>query len=670
MIATPATSSFKSAVGGFRRSVLLAIFGLMVAAITSLALLTVNGPIYQRIVLGKDLVADILPPPEYVLEAYLEATLAMSDPPERLAVRAERLKELRTQYDERQAYWARSALPDTLKKQINGSIDIAARSFWRHVEEGLMPALAHGDRAAAQAAYTALSVDYATHRTAVDHLVVDSNAFAGRNERLALGTIAAAVLTLGAGIFGAIAMTRRGAARIVRQVVDPLAEMTDVMRRLAEGDLAVEIEHADRSDELGAIARAMVRFRDQGQEAERLRYSQLASETEALRARQLGEEQRTEALRGMAQRVERETRGAVESVAQTTHIVVNKANGMADIAEKVQDRSAGVAAAAHQTLAQTQSVASTANELDGAIQNIRIQVDQARGAAEDVTQSATEADAAIVRLTQAVDQIGQVTELIADIARQTNLLALNASVEAARAGESGKGFAVVAGEVRSLAQQTASATADIRELIGGVERSAKETASAVGGIGGRVSVMHEASGAIASAVQQQAAATMAIARSIAETSAMAERMALQIEEVSLEAQSAGAISREVDALAQEVGGHIATLSHTLVRVVRTSTEEVDRRTKPRYAVDLPVEVEHMGRKIAARIRNLSEGGAMLANLNLDTGVVILRLQSVGDLKSEVLSHRGDLTHVKFRPTEAQTQLLARLMKTAGDRLAA
>lgn len=66
--------------------------------------LKVNGPIYQKVVLGKDLIADILPPPEYVIEAYLEATLVYNDPPS-LAQRRERLAALRKDYDERHAYW-------------------------------------------------------------------------------------------------------------------------------------------------------------------------------------------------------------------------------------------------------------------------------------------------------------------------------------------------------------------------------------------------------------------------------------------------------------------------------------------------------------------------------------------------------------------------------------
>ena len=667
---TRPSAGFRKAVGDFRHLALASIVAMMATGIVALAVLTVNGPIYQRIVLGKDLVADILPPPEYILEPYLEATLAINDPPANVAARAERLRDLRLQYEERQAYWRKSALPESLKEQINGPVNDAAQSFWRHVETDLLPSLERGDRQGAQVSYQALSQDYATHRAAIDKLVADSNGFASANERLAWAAIIAAGALMAGGIVAAVLMARRGATRIVHEVVDPLASMTQAMRRLAEGDLEINIDHHERGDELGEIARAMVRFRDQGRETEQLKAGQIQAAAAALSARQASEEQRTEALKGMAHRVELETREAVESVAETTQIVIAKANGMAGIAERVQDRSAAVAAAAHQTLAQTQAVASTANQLDGAIQTIRDQVEQARGAAEEVTHSAAEADEAIVRLTRAVEQIGKVTALIADIARQTNLLALNASVEAARAGESGRGFAVVAGEVRSLAQQTASATADIRVLIDGVEQSAGETATAVSGIGGRVAVMHRASAAIATSVQEQASATVSIARSIAETSAMAERMALQIEEVSIQAQSAGSISREVDSLAQAVGEHIASLSQTLVRVVRTSTEEVDRRRLPRFAVDIPVQVEQMGRNLTGRIQNLSAGGAMIAGLGLSSGSISLHLRGVGDIKADVLGLKGSKTHVKFRPDGDQIETLAAYTATLENELAA
>lgn len=667
----PCSENFHQAVNGFRRTVLISILVVMAIAASSLAFLRVNGPLYHNIALGKDLVADILPPPEYVIEAYLEVSLALRDSPAGVAARAQRLVELKAQYDERQAVWRSSDLPPALKGQILGPVNDPAQAFWSGVEGNYLPALVRGDRTAAERAYTALSVDYLAHRQAVDLLVADTNRFNSRSERIALLAILAAVAAMGAGLAGAVVLTRRGARRIVDQVVTPLAQMTQTMISLSQGDLDVEITQGGQTPELAAMAEALIRFRDQGRRSEGLHSQKGEAEQQAKDERSAAEGRRAAALQGMAERVERETRGAVQSVAETTATVVDRANAMARISEAVERRSGAVAAAAHDTLAQTRSVAATAHDLDCSIQSIRGQVDQARAAAGEVAAAASEADGAIGRLTLSVDEISKVTDLIAEIARQSNLLALNANVEAARAGESGKGFAVVAGEVRNLAQQTARATADIRALIEGVQRSAGETVSAVGGITGRVDTMDKASVAIAGAVQQQAGATMAISRSIAETSAMAETMVRQIDDVSREARQAGEISQEVDRLSQAVGADIAALGRTLVRVVRTSTEEVERRRLPRFVVALSVDVRTPSGSASGVIRNISEGGALIEGIDARQGRASLVIKGVsGTLDCVVLGLEDGLTHVKFMSTQPQRQELAGLIARIGVKVAA
>src|SRR3546814_7043839 len=103
--------------------------------------------------------------------------------------------------------------------------------------------------------------------------------------------------------------------------------------------------------------------------------------------------------------------------------------------------------------------------------------------AERATDRARETGATVDGLAQAASKIGEVVNLITEIASQTNLLALNATIEAARAGEAGKGFAVVASEVKNLATQTAQATEDISAQIAAIQAATQSSVAAIGGIG-------------------------------------------------------------------------------------------------------------------------------------------------------------------------------------------
>src|SRR6478609_3928884 len=151
--------------------------GLAAMLITSgyaLNQLRVGGPLYSQIKLGNDLIADILPPPAYVLEAYLEATLAMHEP-DQLTAHGERLVQLRKDYEDRKTFWSGSSLSPDLKTALVAKSDAEVQKFWKLVSDQLLPALKGKDGAAAERAYAQLKDTYAVHRGVIDGIVEGAN---------------------------------------------------------------------------------------------------------------------------------------------------------------------------------------------------------------------------------------------------------------------------------------------------------------------------------------------------------------------------------------------------------------------------------------------------------------------------------------------------------------
>jgi hypothetical protein len=215
----------------------------------------------------------------------------------------------------------------------------------------------------------------------------------------------------------------------------------------------------------------------------------------------------------------------------------------------------------------------------------------------------------IEALNEQVARIGAVADMIGEIAAKTNLLALNATIEAARAGDAGKGFAVVAAEVKALANQTARSTQEIARHIGEVRTATGASVAAVARIEHTITEVNAIAGSIAAAVEQQGAATAEIARNVTETAAAAQEMTGRTDEVSAEAKETRQRATEVLANADALGEAMNGLKQSVIRVVRTSTAEVDRRDSVRHDVDLPCRLVVNGQTHTARVNDLSDCGA-------------------------------------------------------------
>jgi chromosome segregation ATPase len=302
-----------------------------------------------------------------------------------------------------------------------------------------------------------------------------------------------------------------------------------------------------------------------------------------------------------------------------------------------------------------QTVSSAAEELTASIGEISAQIARASSVTKQAVSSGENARATIQSLSDAVAKISEVTKLIGQIAGQTNLLALNATIEAARAGDAGKGFAVVASEVKNLANQTGRSTEDIDRQVGEIQAATTAAVAAVMEIGERIREVDEVAGAIAAAMEEQGAATQEIARNVVQTAEASREVAAKIGRVSAQAGSVESSAADVRSAVASVTNEIASLRDTLVRVVRTSTAEADRRAYPRYAIAAGVELsDASGKRIEASLLDASEHGACLrTDARFGVGSKgTLRLEGLGSaLRFVVRYAEVDKLHIEFEPVE-------------------
>ena len=489
--------------------------------------LRVNGPLFQKIQQDNELLADVLPPPEYIIESYLITLQLLLEPEKsKQVVLIDSLQKLRKEFSVRHEYWQGKDLESGIKQTLVSDSYKPAMEFYGTLFDTLIPAIQKGDRATVEATMPLIRASYEKHREAVNKLVEMLNVSVKNNEqtgqdRIRTATIMQPIILVVSLLIGCII-----ALIIIRSVLRSLGgepeTATQLTRAIAHGDLTIDIP-LKTGDEHSLLAGLSIM-----QNSLRTLILQIQNAAESMLK---ASNELSSVSTAVAERAEIQSEASLTMAASVEEVTVS-INHVAENAESAH----GVADEAGKLLTEGQQL-------------FRGTVSEMNQIAEAVGSTTTE----IATLGKQSDEISTIINVIKEIADQTNLLALNAAIEAARAGESGRGFSVVADEVRKLAEKTTLSTQEITTMINAIQRGtqsatqsmevgskkvesgvkmAGKAGDAMEQVEGSVRQVLDAVGEISTALREQRTASNEIAGNVEKIARMTEENSAAIGSVS------------------------------------------------------------------------------------------------------------------------------------------
>ena len=565
------------------------------ASLRMLATVKVNGPHYDLIVKGKDLQADILPPPAYILESYAVVLQCLNAAtPDTLATLVEKGDALRKEFTERYTYWE-TQLPDpAMRKLLLEDARTPALEFFKVRDSQFNAALKTGDREKAGKVFSStLQPLYEKHLAAILKLVENANKFTADEEKSVAKLISSAtgllLLTLGAVVLVVLLLSRQVAASIIGTV----QRTAHVLDSVAQGDFRQNLVQ-NTDDEMGQMARSVNQLVEsmrsvlveevvdwkvvaenqqkvlREKEAAVLLQQKAQMLLETVNAAAEGDLTQTVSVHGTdaigqvgegLQKLLESFRSSIQSFSSASTQLSSSSGqmslvsaDMSAVAEETAAQSTTVGAAAEEVSRNLQTVAAGAEEMSASINEIAGNAVEAAKVASDAVKIAGSTNQTILKLGDSSAEIGEVIKLITSIAQQTNLLALNATIEAARAGESGKGFAVVANEVKELAKATTEAAEDISRKVEAIQTDARGAVEAIGQITGVIAHVNEIANLIANSVEEQTATTNEISHNVTEAAAGSSEIARNIAGVATAAEATAKGASDSQTAALELSG--------------------------------------------------------------------------------------------------------------------
>jgi methyl-accepting chemotaxis protein len=430
----------------------------------------------------------------------IEAALVLA-PPEGKSVEKKTLGDIRAEIDA--AFARQASLVQSLEEAANLAESQRLWSAYLALDDEFLNAAKTPGDAAATLYRTRMREAIHDFQDGLKKTIKDNVAGADASAAASASEGATARRDIPLGLLAAAAASLAAGWRLHRAIVRPIQALTRAMTRLAEGATAIEIPGLDRSDEIGAMARASAVFQDTSverraqleREAERERAEAAHARDAAAEERERTAQAQEHAMRGIGAGLRALAKGdleraldadfpptfaalredfeqaraklatALRGVISSASAIGDECRDLASGAEDLAARTAQQAASLEESAAALQQITATVKASSASAANARAAAAAAGGEAKRGATVVGEAVAAMDGISRSAKEIREITGLIDEIAFQTNLLALNASVEAARAGEAGRGFAVVASEVRTLAQRSAEMARRISDLI-------------------------------------------------------------------------------------------------------------------------------------------------------------------------------------------------------------
>jgi methyl-accepting chemotaxis protein len=437
--------SLKATFGLVMSALLTGFLGFGLLAYSKLNLLTVEGPVYKKLVQGKDLIADILPPPVYVIESQL-VLYQLANNPNQKTEGLMQLKKLEKDFSDRAEFWTEQTLSKNLESVIEKELIPTGVAFYNYVNQHFIPDLQSGDSQKITSRLQEAQNLYDRHRLAVDkvvNLAVQENIDLEKYTRdeVSSGYFWLTIIFV-FSISVALIVAFLASKMLLRQLGGEPLFVQSLVSELATGNLKTIVSDSNHENLLNSINKMVVKFVDVVKSVDKINRDvsqsiyHVANTTKEIHASYTAQE--TE-----SREVTKATNDLKALLYSVQHMTQNAQSKTQAVEEKAK---AGL-----------QSIEDISHAMEKAV----IKVDSSESSVRELANASTE--------------INTIVSSIKTIADQTNLLALNAAIEAARAGEQGRGFAVVADEVRTLATKTSQATALIQNIVNGLNQKVEES---------------------------------------------------------------------------------------------------------------------------------------------------------------------------------------------------